>query len=133
MATDSSQMENAQSIYASRQRPSRPSCLLHTFNLRLCQMCLWIAYLRELVYGRQHYSQHGRTSQQVFDFECILIRVVGGLEIDEHEVYDVGLAGNEDNLEDCVPKAFRRIGPEEICVAGQRSSKLPIRAACRWL
>lgn len=74
-----------------------------------------LAYLRDSIYRGQDYSQHRRPPQQVFDFKRILIWVVGGLEIDKHEIYDVCLTGNEDNFENCVPKAFRRVGPEEIC------------------
>ena len=40
-----------------------------------------------------------------------------GLVVDEHEVDDVGLRGDEDDLEEGVPEVLGRVGPEEVEVA----------------
>lgn len=37
--------------------------------------------------------------------------------VGEHEVYNVGLRADEDDLEDGVPHVFGRVGPEEVEVA----------------
>ena len=65
---------------------------------------------------RQQYPQHECASQQVFHFEGILIRIVCRLVVDEHEVQNVGLASNEDDLEESIPEVIGRRGPQQICV-----------------
>lgn len=50
-------------------------------------------------------GQGGGASKQVLDAERVLIGVIGGLVGGRHQVDDVALGGNEENLEDQVPEA----------------------------
>lgn len=48
---------------------------------------------------RQQDGQHGGASEQIFDAECIDVRVIGGLVGGRHEVKDVALRADEGDLE----------------------------------
>jgi hypothetical protein len=66
------------------------------------------------VFVREDDGEHGGGSEEVFGAESVLVRVVGGLVIVEHQVDDVGLGGDEDDLKGGVPERKRRVGPQEI-------------------
>lgn len=61
-------------------------------------------------------SQHGGAAQQVLDAEGVLVRVVRGLVVVEHQVDDVGLRAGEEDLEGRVPERVRGVCPEEVWV-----------------
>ena len=48
------------------------------------------------------------------NLESVLVWVVGGLVVVEHQPDDVGLGGNEDDLEGGVPEGVGGVCPEEI-------------------
>ena len=59
-------------------------------------------------------GEDGGGSEKVFGAESVLVWVVGGLVIVEHQVNDVGLGGDEDDLKSGVPERKSRVGPQEI-------------------
>jgi hypothetical protein len=59
----------------------------------------------------EHDGEHCGASQEVFDLEGILIRVVCGLVVVEHQVDDVGLGGDEDDLKSSVPEGVGGVCP----------------------
>jgi hypothetical protein len=59
-------------------------------------------------------GKHSGSAKEVFGTEGVLVRVVGGLVIVEHQVNDVGLGGDEDDLEGGVPERKGRVSPQEI-------------------
>lgn len=65
--------------------------------------------------GEQN-SQHGGAAQQVLDAEGVLVRVVRGLVVVQHQVDDVGLRAGEEDLERRVPERVRGVCPEEVWV-----------------
>lgn len=68
---------------------------------------------RVVLVGEQD-AEHGRAAKQVLDAEGVLVRVVRGLVVVEHQVDDVGLRADEDNLEGRVPEGGGGVCPEEI-------------------
>jgi len=62
----------------------------------------------------EHNGKHAGSAEEVFDAESVLVRVVGGLVIVEHQVDDVGLGSDEDDFEGGVPERKSRVGPQEI-------------------
>lgn len=103
MATDSSQIEKAQSICyeISQQR----------FGLSGANVKRNI-YLDWSVLVWEQNGENGASSNQVLYFERVEIRVVGWLVVVEHEVDGICRAANKDNLEEGVPQALGRVGPE---------------------
>ena len=75
-------------------------------------------YLNRPIDIRKQYAQHRSSSHQVLHFERILVGVVGGLVVVEHEVDDVELTTGENNLEGRVPDASGGVRPEEVEVSG---------------
>lgn len=67
-----------------------------------------------VVGGEEDCEDRGATDQ-VLDAEGVLVGVVGGLVVVEHEVDDVGLGGDEDDFEGCVPERGGGVCPEEVC------------------
>jgi hypothetical protein len=66
------------------------------------------------IFVREDDGEHGGGSEEVFGAESVLVRVVGRLVIVEHQVNDVGLGGDEDDLKGGVPERKGRVGPQEI-------------------
>ena len=60
-------------------------------------------------------SQDRGAAEQILDAEGVLVRVVGGFVLVEHEVDNVGLGADEDELEDGIVEGFGWVGPEEVC------------------
>ena len=66
------------------------------------------------VFVGEYDGEHGGGSEKVLGAESVLVWVVGGLVIVEHQVNDVGLGGDEDDLKSGVPERKSRVGPQEI-------------------
>jgi hypothetical protein len=66
------------------------------------------------VFVGEYDGENGGGSEEVFGAESVLVRVVGRLVIVEHQVNDVGLGGDEDDLKGGVPERKGRVGPQEI-------------------
>ena len=71
--------------------------------------------LRHGVFVRKQDSKNCGAAKQVLDAEGVLVRVVGGFVLVEHEVDNVGLGADEDELEDGIVEGFGWVGPEEVC------------------
>ena len=71
-------------------------------------------HFRRDVLVREQDSEDGGAAEEVFDFESVLVGVVGGLVVVEHQPDDVGLGGDEDDLEGGVPEGVGGVCPEEI-------------------
>lgn len=59
-------------------------------------------------------SEDGGGARQVGDAEGVEVRIEGGLVVVQHHVKSIGGRAEEDDLENCVPRAVGE-GPEEIC------------------
>jgi hypothetical protein len=66
------------------------------------------------VFVGEYDGKHGGGSKEVFGAEGVLVRVVGRLVVVKHQVNDVGLGGDEDDLKGGVPERQGRVGPQEI-------------------
>jgi len=75
-------------------------------------------YLRWRISVWKQQPQYRSPAHQIFHLESILIGIVRGLVVVEHEVDDVGLRRDEDDLKDGVPDVFGRVRPEQIEVSG---------------
>lgn len=71
-------------------------------------------HLRRNVLGREDDRNDGGASEEVLDFEGVLVGIVGGLVLVEHHPDDVGLGADEDDLEGGVPEGVSGVCPEEI-------------------
>lgn len=69
-------------------------------------------YLQQGVADREDDGHDGGTTEEVLDAKCVDVGVVGGLVRVGHEVDDVALGADEEDLED---KVVQAIGEEEIC------------------
>jgi hypothetical protein len=70
-------------------------------------------FRRSVPVGEQD-GEDGGAAEEVLDFEGVLVGVVGGLVVVEHQPDDVGLGGDEDDLEGGVPEGVGGVCPEEI-------------------
>lgn len=75
-------------------------------------------------------GKHGGSSEEVLDAEGVLVRVVGGLVVVEHQVDDVSLGGDEDDLEGGVPERKGRVGPQEIWRVTWSAPALSMQMRC---
>lgn len=71
---------------------------------------------QECVLVREKESQNSSGSEQVFDVECVEVGVVSWLVSPRHEIDDVKLGGDEEDLEDEVVGGR---GPRKICNSGR--------------
>jgi len=76
------------------------------------------------VFVGEYDGKHGGSSEEVFGAECVLVWIVGGLVIVEHQVDDICLRGDEDDLEGGVPERKGRVGPQEIWRVMRSADKL---------
>ena len=74
-------------------------------------------FRRDVLVGEED-GEDGGAAEEVLDFEGVLVGVVGGLVVVEHQPDDVGLGGDEDDLEGGVPEGVGGVCPEEIWGAG---------------
>jgi hypothetical protein len=70
-------------------------------------------FRRSVPVGEQD-GEDGGAAEEVLDFEGVLVGVVGGLVVVEHQPDDVGLGGDEDDLEGGIPEGVGGVCPEEI-------------------
>ena len=75
-------------------------------------------HFRGNVLVREQDGEDGGAAEEVFDLESVLVGVVGGLVVVEHQPDNVGLGGDEDDLEGGVPEGVGGVCPEEIWGAG---------------
>jgi hypothetical protein len=75
-------------------------------------------HFRRGVLVREQDGEDGGAAEEVLDFESVLVGVVGGLVVVEHQPDDVGLGGDEDDFEGGVPEGVGGVCPEEIWGAG---------------
>ena len=68
-------------------------------------------HFRGNVLVREQDGKHRGAAKEVFDFEGVLVRVVRGLVVVKHQVDDVGLGGDEDDLEGGVPEGVGGVCP----------------------
>jgi hypothetical protein len=66
------------------------------------------------VFVGEYDGKHCGGSKEVFGAESVLVRVVSRLVIVEHQIDDVGLGGDEDDLKGGVPERKGRVGPQEV-------------------
>ena len=71
-------------------------------------------HFRRDVLVREQDGEDGGAAEEVFDLEGVLVGVVGGLVVVEHQPDDVGLGGDEDDLEGGVPEGVGGVCPEEV-------------------
>lgn len=71
-------------------------------------------FRRDVLVGEED-GEDGGAAEEVLDFEGVLVGVVGGLVVVEHQPDDVGLGGDEDDFEGGVPEGVGGVCPEEIC------------------
>ena len=62
-----------------------------------------LTYLRRRVFDGYQDPQHRRSSDQIFHFEGVLVRITRGFVVGEHEIYDVELCADKDDLEARIP------------------------------
>jgi hypothetical protein len=75
-------------------------------------------YFRRAVLVGEENGHDGACGEEVLDLEGVLVGIVGGLVVVEHEVDDVGRGSDEDDLEDGVVEVVELVeGPEKIEVA----------------
>lgn len=75
-------------------------------------------HFRQCVLVREQHRQYCAEGQQVLYFECVKVRVVGRLEVVEHEVYGIRGCADEDDLEDGVVQRMGVVeGPEKVDVS----------------
>lgn len=102
IATDSSQIEKAQSI-----------CRFY-FSVSSLRDLSGSVYLgRDVFHGKQN-AQYGASCDQVLHLESIEVGIMGGFVVVEHQIDDIGRCSNEDELEGRVPQAVERVGPQKI-------------------
>jgi hypothetical protein len=78
------------------------------------------AYLGCRVFVGEKDRQYGACAQQVLHFEGIEVRIVGRLEVVEHEVYGVRRCTDEHNLEYGVVERMGVVeGPQEVDVSSK--------------
>lgn len=71
-------------------------------------------HLGELVAVGEEDGEDGAAAEEVLDFEGVNVGVVRGLVVVEHEEDDVGLRGEEEDLEGGVPDGAGGEGPENV-------------------
>ncbi len=71
-------------------------------------------HLGELVAVGEEDGEDGAAAEEVLDFEGVNVGVVRGLVVVEHEEDDVGLGGEEEDLEGGVPDGAGGEGPEDV-------------------
>lgn len=76
-------------------------------------------HLGELVAVGEEDGEDGTAAEEVLDFEGVDVGVVRGLVVVEHEEDDVGLGGEEEDLEGGVPDGAGGEGPEDVSGKGQ--------------
>jgi hypothetical protein len=105
MATDSSQMEKAQRIYA------YVSTYYKWPEFNATHLC-------ECVFVWEHYSHDGARANQILDLKCVQVRVVGRFVLVEHEVDDVCGCADEYYFKQCVVETVWVVkGPKQIDVS----------------
>lgn len=80
------------------------------------------AYLPRLILVRKEDGHNGASYEEVLNFECVEIRVVGWLVIVEHEINGICRGRYEDDFEGCVPQRGRRVYPQQVCLDKQLTS-----------
>ncbi len=71
-------------------------------------------HLGELVAVGEEDGEDGAAAEEVLDFKGVNVGVVRGLVVVEHEEDDVGLRGEEEDLEGGVPDGAGGEGPENV-------------------
>lgn len=72
-------------------------------------------HLGELVAVGEENGEDGAAAEEVLNFEGVDVGVVRGLVVVEHEEDDVGLGGEEEDLEGGVPDGAGGEGPGDVC------------------